>query len=241
VDDDVRQIFRAELSGLPEPQLGTLVQDSLRQGRRMRATRRIYGAVVVAGAVAVGAAMAAQAGAGSPLTNRLATPASRDAPGRATPEGVLAVLLEDLPAGKTSHYAKASNGDLHVQAFLDDGPGPGLVRLSVLDPAAFKAPQPSTKVRTRTLPSGNILTVATAPEDCVRTLHVAVKRLDGLVVSVDVGSCLAWGGFLLGQGRVALTEQQAIEIADDPRLGFGMSGRLIEAGSKRFPDLARFD
>ena len=31
VDDDVRQLFQQELPGLPEPPLGTLVQDALRR------------------------------------------------------------------------------------------------------------------------------------------------------------------------------------------------------------------
>ncbi len=47
VDDDVRQLFQRELPGLPEPPLGTLVRDSLRQGRRIRAVRRMYGAAAL--------------------------------------------------------------------------------------------------------------------------------------------------------------------------------------------------
>jgi hypothetical protein len=244
VDDDVRQIFQDQLSGLPEPGLGTLVEDSMRQGRRMRAVRRAYGAAVLAGSLAVAAVVTVQTGLGSHAANRLTAAASQSARAQATPEGVLALLLEDLPSGQTSHYAKALGGDLHVQAFLDDGSGPGLIRLAVLDRSTWISPKPqksSPDERSWRLPNGNTATVATTRDRCVQSLHVDVVRPNGVVVSVDVGSCLAWDGFLLGHGRLALTQQQAIEIANDPRWGFAISEQSNKSGGKRFSNLATFD
>jgi hypothetical protein len=240
MEDDVRQILETELSVVMEPQLGTLVQDSLRQGRRMRAMRRMYGSALMAGSLVVVAGIAAQTGAATPITQRLAAAAAPAGRTAATPSAVLEVLLKDLPEGRTSHYAKAANGDLHVQAFLDDGSGPGLVRLALLPGTHFQAPPEAQDQRTWTLPSGNLATVSRVPGDCLQSLHVHVQRTDGLVASVDVGSCLAWSGFRLGHGRIALTQKQALAIADDPRLGLDMSSQLVKSGAKRFQHLAEF-
>jgi hypothetical protein len=253
VDDDVRQLFQQELPGLPEPPLGTLVQDSLRQGKRMRATRRIYGATVLATGLAFAAVVAVQAD--SPTTADLTAAASGSAatPGAdlpagtpsgrtgATPEGLLEILLQDLPDGPTSHYARASDGGLHVQAFLYDQSGPGMVRIRVLDGPDVLPAQMVTGRTSWKLENGNTATVSTLPEDCTRSLHVDVQRPNGITVAVDVGTCLAWDGFLLGQGRITLTPQQAVEIADDSRLSVRMTKKLIESGAKRARAVATFD
>jgi len=252
----VRQLFQQELPGLPEPPLGTLVQDAMRQGKRMRATRRIYGATVVAAGLAFATVVAVQAN--SPATDRqnavssaasssaatseaylpAATPSGRTG---ATPDGLLEVLLQDLPDGPTSHYAKASDGGLHVQAFLHDRSGPGMIRIRVLDGPDVLPAQMVTGRTSWTLPNGNTATVSTLPEDCTRSLHVDVERPNGITVSVDVGTCLSWDGFLLGQGRITLTSQQAVEIANDSRLSVRMTKKLIESGAKRARAVATFD
>jgi hypothetical protein len=259
VDDDLRQLFQRELPGFPEPPLGTLVRDSLRQGRRMRAVRRMYGAAMLAAGVAVAVLVAVPISASSttdapPAVDALGTaspspaatladtvaaaPSGRT---RATPEGLLEVLLQDLPDGRTSHYAKASRG-LHVQAFLhDEQSDPGMVRIKVLDRPELLPAQMTSNPRSWKLASGNTASVVDLPEDCTRTLHVEVSRPNGVVVVVDVGNCLAWDGFRLGQGRLALTQNQAVEIADDPRLSVRMSSSLIKSGKKRAAGLATFD
>ena len=262
MDDDLRQLFQRELPGFPEPPLGTLVRDSLRQGKRIRAVRRFYGAAALAAGVAVAVVVAVPIGASSstdapPAVDALSTtdpsPAGtlsdddvaaasvRTGRTRATAEGLLEVLLQDLPDGRTSHYAKASRG-LHVQAFLhDDRSDPGMVRIKVLDGPDVVPPQLTTGQQTWKLASGNTATVVGLPEDCTRSLHVEVSRPNGVVVAVDVGSCLVWSGFRLGQGHLALTQDQAVEIADDPRLSVRMSADLIKSGTKRAHGLATFD
>jgi hypothetical protein len=261
VDEDVRELFQRELPGLPEPPLGPLVRDSIRQGRRIRAVRRICAATVLAAGTAVIVLVAvplaavptadvrppAQALAGTDGTPpagggdedvAASSPVGRTA---ATPEGLLEVLLQGLPDGRTSHYAKSSRG-LHVQAFLHDArSNPGMVRIKVLGRPDLLPAQMSTDPQSWTLPSGNTATVVGLPEDCTRSLHVEVSRPSGVVVAVDVGSCLAWSGFRLGRGRLALTQEQAVEIADDPRLSGRMSKDLITRGAKRAGELATFD
>ena len=257
MDDDVRQLFQQELPGFPEPPLGTLVQDAIRQGKRMRATRRIYGATVLATGLAFATVVAVQADSpatadlsaasssanGSTTTSEAADLAADSPSGRtgATPGGLLEVLLQDLPDGKTSHYARASNGGLHVQTFLHDRSGPGMIRIRVLDGPDVLPAQMVTGRTSWTLPNGNTATVSTLPEDCTRSLHVDVERPNGITVSVDVGTCLSWDGFLLGQGRITLTSQQAVEIANDSRLSVRMTKKLIESGAKRSRAVATFD
>jgi hypothetical protein len=235
----VRQLFRRELPGFPEPPLGTLVHDSLRRGKRLRTVRRMYGAAMIA--VCVGLATAVVVPVGSPRSAGFDAASSSSGRTQATPEGVLQVLLENLPKGRTSNYAKASNGGLHVQTYLYDKSGPGMVRMRVRQGPDVLPAQTTTGRRSWKLDSGNTAVVVGLLEDCTRSLHVEVRRPDGVVVVVDVGSCLAWSGFLLGPGRIALTEAQAVAIADDPRLGSQMANRLIKDGTERADKLATFD
>ena len=53
MEDELRQLFQRELSGVLEPPLGTLVRDSMQQGQRIRAVRRIYGVAALVAGVAV--------------------------------------------------------------------------------------------------------------------------------------------------------------------------------------------
>jgi len=256
VEDELRQLFQQELSGVLEPPLGTLVRDSMQQGQRIRAVRRIYGVAALVAGVAVAVVvvpLATPTSGAARVGDSLSTSSSPAGSGPggeatrrsgrtgATPEALLEVLLQDLPEGRTSHYAKAADG-LHVQAFLHDRRSdPGMVRIKVLDGPDLLPAQMVTDVRSWKLAGGNVATTSTLPEDCTRTLHVEVGRPDGVVVAVDVGSCLAWGGFRLGRGRLALTRDQAVKIADDPRLSGWMSTKLIERGAERAPDLPTFD
>lgn len=242
-DDEVRALFQDELAGLHEPPLGTLVPDAVQQGRRMRLLRRLYGSAVMAGGLAIAAVLAVQTGyvAGLPVTGRLIAAASPAGRTTATPEGLLQVLLDDLPSGRTSHFAKAAGGAVHAQAFLDDGSGWGMVRVGLPARAGVESSRRATWLRSWKLADGSVATVVTVPDDCTRALHVEVERSDGVLVSVDVGSCLAWDGLLLGRGRTALTVDQAVAIANDPRLGPTMPQQLVQSGAHRFRDLPTFE
>jgi hypothetical protein len=257
--DDFRALLRDDLAERQEPQLGSLVQDSLREGKRMRTIRRLYQAgalgaacAVLAGAVgahaelggsrpATAIAPAAQATAKlTPSTSKAATTSkattTASAPGAVTSEALLKALLADLPAGKTSHYSKfkpdpASNPtDIAHQPIaqagveLDSGHGPGLISLSVATQKQLADYRKLVKhyggsATSWKLPDGRTVTALTNPTVCQQAKTISVDRSDGLVVQVDLGTCLVRGTTLDPHGRIALTQAQAIKIADDSRIG----------------------
>ena len=149
----------------------------------------------------------------------------------ATPESLLAATLQLLPPGQRSHYAKSSAGDLVVQTQLDDGSGPGLIRIAVTPFLHRLSPRASSD--SWRLPSGNAVTVSRVPGNCVQSLHVDVQRPNGVVVSVDVATCRP-------ERRSALTQEQAIALADDPLIGAQLPADLVLRSATRFPNLARF-
>jgi len=147
---------------------------------------------------------------------------------KATSAAMLRLLATLLPAGRTSHYAVAADDHLHVQLYLDDGAGPGMVRVSVSRPPAATG-RPPTRGATATV------TVTHIPENCVQDTVVDAAWPDGTVVQVDVATCLAWDGVRNPPARRALTEAQAVRIAADPRWGVTMDRQLIVLGAQQFP------
>jgi len=180
-------------------------------------------------------------------------PSPDEARVEATPEGLLAAFLEVLPDGKTSHYAgggtAASTGGanpLSVRAYLDTGRGPGMLRLEVwTDDSPVEGGQATSPALGDGLPAmtswtqddGDVVTVSRTPDNCIQSLMVWVQRRDGIVVGLTVSSCLAFDGQHNPAGRLALTEKQAVKVADDDRLGLRLSRRLVKEGATRFPDL----
>jgi hypothetical protein len=132
----------------------------------------------------------------------------------ATPERLLKTLLQALPPGTTSHYVTRSAPDLVIRTYLDDGSGPGLIQLRLTGTPHPLPPQASSD--SWRLPSGNAVTVSRVADNCLQSLQVDVQRPNGVVVSLDVASCLIAGGVENRPGRSALTQEQAIAIADDP-------------------------
>lgn len=249
--DDFRTRLERELEVLEIPPPGDLVHNSLQQGRRLRRVRRRYqaGAVFVAALALLGAALNLPPDQESSVPAAvLPVPTPTEIQVRATPEGLLAAVLEALPEGTTSHYA--GNGavstdveetPLMVQTYLDDGNGPGLIRLSVWreDPAD-RVPG-SRPRRSTTLPDGDKLTVTRLPENCLQQLVVTLERTDRLMVEVSVANCLAWNGTESPEGRMALTKQQAIDLVDDERLGLLIPKRLADEGAQRFANLPEIE
>jgi hypothetical protein len=184
-----------------------------------------------------------------------------------TPEGLLTLLLDDLPAGKTSHYAKSDPSvkgkkgwqyEDMAQVYLDSGKGPGMVRLFVAAPepkvpkmtpaqqkqrdaiiaSVEKDTVPGSLVTTKsTLPDGRQVTVNLHKGNCIAGLQVSVARENGWSVLVQVSTCLAWNGTANKPGRAALTQEQALKIAADPRIGTTLPAEAVAQGAKDFPHL----
>jgi len=216
------------------------------------------------------ASPAAVAGGGLPWTPPSGAPASGPRV-PATGAGLLELLNSLLPAGKTSGY---EGGSRMVQTYLDDGSGPGMIRVFVgmavpdsqLAEACAKAkrttchqlgvPSPTsspvplgsgfvlpsaaaTGVTSdyRSLPDGSVVEIFQVPDNCVQRVGVSLVRPDGTTVALDVASCLAWDGKTNPKGRLALTVDQAVAIADDPRWGTTIAQSLVDAGAKDYPNL----
>jgi hypothetical protein len=232
VEQDLRTRLVDELSAGSEPPIGDLVTDSLRQGRRLRMTRRLrYGAVaLLVVAVTVGlaggrAALGPQAQVGAPAL----APAEELVP--ATPAGLLALLEELLPAGATSGYAGTDDGQLMVQVYLDTGRGPGMLRVAVGTDPGGKAADPAGGTQAA------VATVTELPDNCVQRTVVLHRRPDGISVQVNIASCLAWDGTTNPVAPQALTVEQAKAVAADPRWGVMIPRSLVDAGQAQHPDL----
>jgi hypothetical protein len=133
-----------------------------------------------------------------------------------------------LPPGRTSHYGVAPDDDLRVQLYLDDGGGPAMVRVAVDKSPPFVDEPPR---------SGSLsVTISHMPDNCVETTTVDAAWPDGTLVRVDVATCLAQDG-ANEPTRAALTTDQAVRVATDPRWGVTMDRQLVTAGAERFPDV----
>ncbi|HEV7961479.1 MAG TPA: hypothetical protein VGP57_02970 [Actinoplanes sp.] len=153
-------------------------------------------------------------------------------PAPATPEAMLVLLRELLPPGRTSDYAKAAGGDLHVQMFLDQGSGPGMVRVSI---SGFPRPGggPTRLGRPK-------ISVEKLPDNCIQSLTVDALFPDGTDVRADVASCLAWNGVTNTAATRPLTEGQASKLVANPGWGLTMDASLVLAGGTMFHDVPTF-
>ena len=113
-----------------------------------------------------------------------------------------------------------------MQLYLDDGSGPGMVRVAVAgeQPIADEPPRAGTVS----------VTITHMPDNCLQGTVVDAAWPDGTLVQVDVASCLDQAG---PPTLPALTDDQAVRVAADPRWGVTMDSRLVAEGAKRFPAL----
>ncbi|WP_433290960.1 hypothetical protein ACQP2F_24240 [Actinoplanes sp. CA-030573] len=263
VTEDLRAVLRAELGAERPPPLGDVVGAAMRDGRRIRLMRRIRTigagllalAAVVTAFVLVGdcgvadrrqepieavaaltpqtvppvaAAPIAPAEART-LTIRSGTASAGGTRKKATAAAMLHLLLQLVPPGRTSHLGVAADDDLQVQLYLDAGSGPGAVRVEV-DRAPFgDEPRGGTAS----------VTITHMPDNCVQSTSVGASWPDGTLVRVDVASCLTDGAGTR-PARPALTVDQAVRVAADPRWGVTMDERLVTLGAKEFPRLPVF-
>ena len=258
--EDLRALLRADLSGERPPPLGDLVAAAIRDGRRIRRKQR--NRRIGAGLLAIAAAVSAFVLVGdggvagrryppteaadvlSPqsvppagpvpvntaeartLTLRSGTQRAGGSREKATSAAMLHLLTQLLPPGRTTHLGVAAQDDLQVQLYLDDGSGPGMVRVGV-ENAGPIAGEPT---RAETVS----VTIRHMPDNCLQGTVVDAAWPDGTLVRVDVASCLDQAG---PPTLPALTVDQAVRVAADPRWGVTMDAALVAEGAKQFPTL----
>jgi hypothetical protein len=249
--EDLRAWLRAELDAEQPPPLGDVVAAAIRDGRRLRRKRRLalFGsaaaliALLGSGLVMLGNPAITQEEALSPqsvpagtaapvpareartLTIHSGTAGAVGTRTKATSAAMLHLLTQLLPPGRTSHFAASADDDLQVQLYVDDGRGPAMVRVAVAKNAPFG------DERSR----GGTATVMIShdPGDCLTATTVDARWPDGTLVEVEVPTCLSGEA----PARPALTPDEAIRLATDPRWGITMDRRLVTEGRLRFPEV----
>ena len=231
-----------------EPPIGDLVGDAVAQGRRMRTGQRLRvggaglavlvvagltAGLVVRGTPAPAGPTAVVAAAPSPSASSPASVAQDANRVKATPPGILTLLLENLPDGRTSQYAgDVEYGDVSVQTFLDRGQGRGMIRLHVMTrkASAFKGPW---------IPLGNGVEyqVTHVPGNCVQHTVVSVHHADDTLLQFDLANCLSLAGDRQMKSPQILTAGEAARVGADPRWGVKIDRALNRQGAAAFPDL----
>jgi hypothetical protein len=266
VTDELRELLRAGLAAERPPPLGDLVATAIGDGRRIRRNRRLgasaaalvalvvaivhLGDVRVAERAELGVPAAAATAALSPgsvpvprsaraaprlartLTVHSGTLRADGMQKKATSAAMVHLLTLLLPPGRTSHFGVSADNDLLVQLYLDDGDGPALVRVSLGRDLPFGDEPPRGG-------TANV-TISRTPDDCLHDTVVGAEWPDGSVVRVDVPTCLAFDGVQNPPSRAALSVDQAVRVATDPRWGTTMGADLVDAGARRFGALPVF-
>ncbi|HEY3607303.1 MAG TPA: hypothetical protein VGL06_07365 [Pseudonocardiaceae bacterium] len=258
MEDDFHTRLAAELDNEPEPPLGDLVGNALRQGRRLRLVRRTttyaVGTLVVTGVLITGLIVGGRAGRHAPPA-AVGTAHSglsiAKSPGPRSPITSAAIvyrLKQLLPPGPTSDYGRAGTGTGFGTAFgtafgqiaVDRGHGPGMVRLHVGTlpiPYHCGSHRDATlTIQCATLPDGAQLAIMRFSDDCNQSLVADVYRSNGVNVLFDVTTCLTSNGTA---NPPALSVTEAVAIADDPSWGPTMDSALVAAAQQEFPDLPR--
>jgi hypothetical protein len=265
VTEELRSLLRDELNAERPPPLGDIVGTALRDGRRIRRTRRfaaIGGGTAAAGVVAFALALGAPFG--SVATHQqAAAPQSAAAPQHG--RGVQVTPSADpVPARTraTTRVATAGGGTLLAKAT----PEAMLVLLKKLVPPGRtsgygksgdsdlhvqmyldrgKGPgMIRVSVNGRPQPEPRTgkpeVTVDTLPDNCIQSRIVRAQWPDGLTVQADLSTCLAWDGKQNKPSVLAMTDDEASALVSDSRWGAIMDADLVRAGAKEFPSVAYF-
>ncbi|MEV6842880.1 hypothetical protein [Actinoplanes sp. NPDC051411] len=230
-----------------EPPIGDLVEKAVAHGRRMRTVKRLRAggaglAVLIVTGLAAIPIVRGTGGPGSetPAVVVAATPsaaASSSPPPalrvKATPAGMLELLLQNLPKGKTSHYAGITeDGDVSVQTFLDSGNGPGMIRLHVMTRKESDFSGLGTWI---SLGNGTKYMTKSAPGNCYQHTIVWVHHPDNTLLQFDLANCPVVDGTTIKQ---PLTAREAAEVGADPRWGLKIDPELNTKGAAAFPHLS---
>lgn len=238
-----------------EPPLGDLVGEAVAKGRRMRTARRLrvggagLAVLVVAGLAAIPLVRSTAPTAPAPAGISVAAPStgtSSPAPAavteiervKGTPAGVLKLLTENLPEGRTSHYAGVvEDGDVSVQTFLDRGKGPGMIRLHVMTRTMSELNSNRSALTGTWIPLGNGVQyqATSVPGNCVQDTIVYVRHADDTLLQFDLYGCPELDGRKM---RQVLTAREAAEVGADPRWGVKIDPALNKQGAAAFPHLS---
>jgi hypothetical protein len=232
-----------------EPPIGDLVGEAVAKGRRMRTAKRLRVggaglAVLAVSALAAipfvrsteapaPAAVVAVAPSAAASSSEPADAAAGAQRVKATPAGMLELLLQNLPKGKTSHYAGDTEyGDVSVQAFLDRGDGPGMIRLHVMT-----RPESDFASLGTWIPLGNGTKYMTksVPGNCYQHTIVWVHHPDNTLLQFDLANCPIVDGTRVKQ---PVTAREAAEVGADPRWGVKIDPELNDKGATAFPHLS---
>ncbi|MCP2310616.1 hypothetical protein [Kitasatospora paracochleata] len=157
-----------------------------------------------------------------------------------TAPALLATVLDLLPRSveHVGGFAAAAGNEPGVQLDLTSGRGTGMVRvLTYPGQAGAFSCRPAADTQCYTDGMGQPVRVSTVPGNCVENTEVAVAHQDGLLVTVLVGTCLAWDGATNPPGISALTVPQAIALAGDPSISAQVDGGLAASAERTFPHL----
>jgi hypothetical protein len=233
-----------------EPPIGDLVGEAVAEGRRLRTVKRLRvgGAGVAVFVVAGLAAIPIVRGAGVPAPAAVTAAApsavassSEPAPAaaatadrvKATPAGMLELLRQNLPTGRTSHYAGINeDGDVSVQTFLDRGTGPGMIRLHVMTRKESDFTGLGTWI---SLGNGTKYMTKSVPGNCYQHTIVWVHHTDNTLLQFDLANCPVVDGVRIKQ---PLTAREAAEVGADPRWGLKIDQELNKKGAAAFPHLS---
>lgn len=251
MDESLRDRLGTELAELQEPPLGDLVSGALRRGKRLRLARR---ARIAGSALAAVALLVAGLIFGGHLIAGKRAPSASDvpvlslassAPAVPTSPTTLAAMVyrfRQLSGGQVTHIAVDSGSPYSLQFYLNRNNGPGMLHFYMVTNGQLGpcAPTNSTlPCDSVTAPGGLPAQVLGNPSNCVETNSVSVNHGNGLIVTIEVATCLPWNGTANPPCNPALTAEEAIVIAADPSWGQRMSSALVAAGDAQYPSLAK--
>jgi hypothetical protein len=178
------------------------------------------------------------------LTFPPSRPGSARTPGPlapAMPEGVLELLIELLPGGTSDHAGSAVtwtySGTIGVQLYLVRDEAPGMIRLWLSHEEPKSAPHCGAGELCYALPDGSLVILYDSPDDCANGRSVVLHRTDGVRIHLSLVRCLAWEIGGTKSVTPALTTQEALDIAIDPRWGAELPMEIVRRGAERFPNL----
>jgi hypothetical protein len=143
-------------------------------------------------------------------------------------------LLPGTHTGQAWGEGEATPGSTFVQTYVDKGQGPGMLRLGVAAYGGGALDVCGIGQRCYEVPGVGRVAIDELPENCVQSKVVSLFRADGVYLQLNLGTCLAWDGARNPEGRMALTEQEAIDVVLDPRWGVRMPSELASIGAARF-------
>jgi hypothetical protein len=165
-------------------------------------------------------------------------------PPEAAPASVLLALGSVLPAGATTGEAGGRFDTFTgVQLFLNRGEGLGMVRVAVARYLMKPPPcasSPGVVVRC-TEADGAVVETFEIESNCVQRRGVNVYRDDGVVVQVNVGSCLVEGRWTTPPDEPVV--DQVLAVSEAVKIGLAPvwnEKMMIESSAKagqRYPDL----